>query len=773
MRGMAAAIVVVVICGISTYVMSVSTLDSMTVTLDEFYRDYRFADAFASLKRAPESTADRIRAIDGVEVVQTRVVAGASIDIEGFVQPVQAQFVSLPDEGEPLLNQLYFVDGRSVRPYRDDEVVISDAFGEAHGFVPGDKVRAIINGRRKALTIVGIARSPEFIYQIAPGSMVPDYERFGIFWVGRTPLSTAFDLQGAFNDVVLTIDANANIEDILDEIDLILSPYGGLGSYAREDQMSHFYISEELRGLDKMATIFPMIFLGVAAFLLNIVINRLVQTQREQIAVLKAFGYSNRQIGTHFLLLVSAITLIGVIGGIALGAWFGKGLGNIYMDFFRFPYLRYQLNPSVALSAVGISAIAALGGALFAVRKAANLPPAEAMRPEPPASYKQSFLERIGLKQYLTQPTRMILRHLGRHPVKSFFAVIGISFACALMLMGRFMVGIIDDVMDIQYNHAQRDDMTVTFFEPTARNAIYSINAIPGIRHSEPFRAVPVILRNENHEYRIAIQGIEPDGDLFRVINTDLDVIPLPDEGVLIPKILGSILHADVGDTLQVELLTGNRTTRAIPIAGFAEQYIGVGAYMNMKSLNRLLNEGPSISGLFLATNNEMTDEVFDDLKVMPMVAGVTSKAQVLEDYMENMAASMLTMAFVFVLFAMAISFAVIYNTARISLSERSRELASLRILGFTRAEIAYILLGELAVLTLLAIPTGFAIGWALCYYITTALATELIRYPFTMTANSYALSAMVILVSAILSGLIVRRRLYRLDLISVLKTRE
>lgn len=773
MRGMAAAIALVVVCGISTYVMSVSTLDSMTTTLEEFYQDYHFAELFASAKRAPDNTITRIEEIDGVNVVESRVVAAASIDIEGYDQPAQGQLISLPDEGGALLNQLYLVEGRSVSPYTDDEVVVSDAFAEAHAFVPGDQLRAIINGRRKQLTIVGIARSPEYIYQIAPGQLIPDFERFGILWMGRTPLSTAFDMEGAFNDVSMTLNKNANVDAITDQIDLILKPYGGLGAYGRELQSSHFYLTEELKGLGTMATIFPIIFLGVAAFLLNIVINRLIQTQREQIAVLKAFGYSNVQIGGHFLKLVACIASVGVVIGIVLGVYFGKGLSGIYMEFYRFPFLTYRLSPATIISAFGISSVAALGGALLAVRKAAMLPPAEAMRPEPPASYRESLVERLGLQRWLTQPSRMIIRHLGRHPVKSSFAVIGIAFACALMLMGRFLTGVIGEVMNIQYNFAQRDDVTITFFEPTSRSALYNLESLPGVYRGEPFRSAPVILRNANHEYRMAIQGIEPDGDLFRLINTDLEVIDLPEDGVLIPGILGSILSAAEGDTLSVEVLEGGRQMREVVVAGFVEQYIGVGAYMNLNALNRLLNEGPAISGAYLAVDNEAVTAVFDELKEVPRVAGVTSKAQVLADFNESMGQSMLAMAFVFVLFAMAIAFAVIYNTARISLSERSRELASLRILGFTRGEIAYILLGELALLTLIAIPVGFLIGAGLSYYITVALQTELLRYPFMMTSNSYALSAIVILVSAVISGLIVRRKLYRLDLISVLKTRE
>lgn len=772
-RGMALAIALVMICGVATYVMSRSTLDALTTTLDEFYEDYRFAEIFAVVKRAPESVATRVEQIRGVEVVDTRVIAGASLDIEGYGEPVQAQLISLPDEGESRLNLVYIVDGRNVEPYKGDEVVVSDAFAEAHGFRPGDEIRAVINGRRKTLIIVGIARSPEYIYQLAPGSIIPDFARFGILWMGRSPLATAFDMEGAFNDLSLTLTGDANAAQVVEELDLVLRSYGGLGAYGRDDQQSHFYITEELRQLDQMATIFPIIFLGVAAFLLNVVVNRLVQTQREQIAVLKAFGYSNFQIAVHFMLLVCGVLLMGVIGGLALGIRFGQGLAQLYTEFYRFPWLNYELNADVVVTALGVSALAAAVGTVAAVRRAAMLPPAEAMRPEPPASYRESVLEKMFSRGWLGQPTRMIIRHLSRHPVKAALAVTGIAAACALLLMGQFFSGATDYMIEIQFRMAQRDDLTVTFNEPTSYNARHSMDSIEGVDYTEVFRASPVRLRNGHKEYRSVIQGIQPRGDLFRLLNTDLSTVEVPPAGILLPPHLASILEIESEDTLVVEFLEGRRPVRSVIVAGLIEQYIGLGAYMHIDALNRLLGEGSAISGAFLAVDQMDLPAVNESLKDIPRVAGVSNRMQAIDDFYDNMGETMLVFAFFYTLFAGAISFAIIYNSARIALSERGRELASLRILGFRQSEISYILLGELAILTLIAIPVGFVLGWGLCVYIVMTLQTELIRFPFVMTGRAYSFSALVIVGSAILTALIIRRRLYKLDLITVLKTRE
>lgn len=773
MKGQALAIALVIASGIATFVMSLSTLDSLRLTQSTYYRDYRFADVFVALKRAPESLKDRIADIHGVEKVDTRVIAAVTIDIDGFPDPVTGRLISIPDVGEPLLNSLYLRQGRLIESRRDNEVVVSDAFAEAHGFLPGDRLHATINGKRKALTIVGVALTPEYILQIRPGSMFPDFERYGIFWMGRTPLATAYDMEGAFNDVALTLTAEAKTEDVIDRLDDLLKPYGGLGAYARKDQLSHRYLSEEFRQLEQMATIFPIIFLAVAAFLLNVVVSRLINTQREEIAILKAFGYSNLAIGVHYLKLVLIIVLVGGIGGLLLGIRFGQGLSNMYMDFYRFPFIAYKLRIHVVVAAVIVSSAAAIAGTLYSLRRAALLPPAEAMRPEPPVSYRESIVERMGLKRLFSQPTRMIIRHIERRPVKALLTVAGIALSCSIMMIGSFFGDAVDHMIKVQFSIAQREDISVTFVEPTSKKALYELQSLRGVQYGESFRAVPVRLRFQHRDYRTAIQGIESGGDLQRVLNTDLEPIDIPPSGLVLTDYLGKILGVRPGDRLTVEVLEGSRPIFEIPVAAFVSQYIGVSAYMELNALNRIMGEGNAISGAFLSIDSNYKQEIYDSIKEMPRVAGTVARMDAIRNFYETMGEQVLVFAFFNTLFAATIAFGVVYNSARIALSERGRELASLRVLGFTRGEISYILLGELTLLTLAAIPIGFIIGRALCAYMIVSLQTDLFRIPLVVDASTYALSAAVVFVSACISGLIVRQRLDHLDLVAVLKTKE
>ncbi|MHB0974541.1 MAG: ABC transporter permease [Thiobacillus sp.] len=775
MRGQVLAIAAVIMGGVATMVMSLSTYDSLVTTRDRFYSEYRLADVFASLKRAPQPVAERLAALPGVERLETRVRAGVKLEVAGFSDPITGQILSLPDVGEAQLNRLYFKRGRSVQPWSTDEVVLSDTFADAHHLQPGDTLAAIIHGKRKKLTVVGVAVSPEYVYQIAPGAIFPDFKRYGVLWMGRNALATAYDMKGAFNQVSLTLARDANEQDVIDRVDAILADYGGTGAYGRRDQFSNRFLSEELKQLRTMATIFPAIFLGVAAFLLNVVLSRLIALQREQIAILKAFGYSYTAIGMHYVKMVLLMALLGVAAGVALGTWFGQGLSHVYSETtFRFPYLDYRLQPGVVLIALAVSALAAVSGTLVSVLRAVRLPPAEGMRPEMPASYRTSVVERIGLQRWLAAPSRMILRHIGRRPLKSLLTVLGIACACGLMMVGNYQKGAIDFMVDVQFRQASREDLALAFIDPTSGRALHELAALPGVDYVEGYRDVPAILRFGQYRHRAALFGIQPEGRLHRSLDSRLKPVAVPPGGVVLTDYLANdILHVKPGDMLTVEVLEGSRPVRQVPVLGITQQYLGVSAYMQKDSVNALMREGNTVTGAYLAVEPGAEPELYAKLHDRPRVLGMVANKTAVQSFYATIGEFILFYNLVATVLAGAIGFGVVYNSARIALSERGRELASLRVLGFTRGEIAYILLGELALLTLAAIPVGFLVGVGLVGILVVAFQSELYRLPLILTPENYAMGASVVIVSALLSGLLLWRRLGRLDLVAVLKTRE
>ncbi len=774
LRGQAIAIALVVACGIASFVMSLSALESLELTQTTYYDRYRFAEVFAELKRAPESLTARIAQIPGVEQVQTRVVRDVTLDVPGLDEPATGRLVSLPDRQPPVLNDIFLRRGRTLEPGRSDEVLVSESFADANHLEVGDSVGAIINGRWQQLQVVGIALSPEYVYEVrGAGTLFPENKLFGVMWMGRQGLGTAFDMDGAFNNVTLTLSPGSRLEEVIDRLDSLLEIYGGIGAYGRKDQLSHNILSNELEELSNTGNFLPTLFLAIAAFLLNIVMTRLVATQREQIAVLKAFGYGSWAISSHYLKLVLALVSFGTVLGLGVGLWLGKGLTQLYTTFFSFPLLQYMASASTIASAVLVSAAAAVIGGISAVGRAMALPPAEAMRPQPPAEFRPTVVERLGLQRWFSLPTRIILRNIERAPLRAFLSVIGIGVAAAILIVGGFFGDALDLLIEVQFRNVQREDVSIAFTEPRSARVRYEVAQLPGVLQSESYRLVPARLRHDHLVRRNAVTGMEPHGELRQLVDTHLKRVELPPDGIVLTTTLAELLQVHPGDSLTVEVLEGARPVKSVSVAGTIDEMLGLSAYMDISALNQLLEEGQASSGAYLAIDPLHSKQLYDRLKELPAVTGISFREAALASFEDISANNLRVMTGVLVIFACIISFSVIYNSARIALSERERELASLRIMGFTRGEIAYILLGEQTILTVVAIPVGFAIGWGLVLLMTTAFHTELMRLPAIVTRSGYAFAFLVIALSSTLSSWVVRRRLDRLDLIAVLKTRE
>ncbi len=773
LRGQMLSIGLVVASGIMAVITMRGSYESLVEAQQSYYREMRFAEIWAPLKRAPESLRRKLEALPGVASADTRVTFMATLDLPGLDVPAQGLFVSIPEVGRPRLNDVRIRQGRYVRPGRSDEVLVSANFAEARGFRPGDTFRAVINGRARELEIVGIAISPEHTYSVPPGALFPDDERYGVIWMSRAVLGPVYQMDGAFNEVVLSVMPGADPEAVIDRIDRLLDPYGGRGAYAREDQLSHEILEGELDQNRVMGTAIPAVFLAVAAFLLNLVLGRLIATQRGEIAVLKAFGYRDVEVGSHYLLFAVAAVIGGAVFGTAFGVWLGQAYIELYGTYFDFPVLEYQLSPRLLLVAFGVSFAAAVIGALGAVRRAAGLPPAEAMRPEPPARFEAGWLERVGLGRLLPSAGRMILRNLERRPLRSFLSSLGVAFSVAILVIGLFMFDGVRFMIDLQFREIQREDLTVSFEESLPARVRFDLTRLDGVTRVETYRIEPARLRAGHREREVGLQGMAPEGLLRRIVSARGGTHPVPAEGIVLSGLLARQLDVEVGDRLEVELLEGRREHGVARVAGVVDDFLGLSAYMSRASLDRLAGGAPVVSGAYLSVAENRGHGVNARLKEAPAVAAVTSPATTLESF-ESQLADTLYIGVAFLLgFASVISVGVIYNGARISLSERGRELASLRVMGFRRGEVARLLLGEQAIVTLLAIPIGWVLGYGLSFAVAMAIQTETYRIPFIVSPRTYGLAALITIVVSALSAQIVRRRVDRLDLVTVLKTRE
>jgi len=777
MRGQAIAIALVIASGVATLVAALGTVASLEDTRTAFYQRYRFAHVFARARRAPRHLESRIADIPGVMRADTRIAHDVLVDVDGLEEPARGRLLSLPAGGLPALNDIVIRTGRRLRSGHVDEVLVNVRFAEANELRVGDTLSANINGKRRRLRIVGTAISPEFVYAISPGEVVPDNRRFGVLWMSRTALEAAFDLKGAFNDVSLTLRRDAVGGDVAAQLDDLLEPFGGTGAYGRREHPSDAFLRSELEQLRLMARVLPPIFLGVAAFLLNIVVARLVETEREQIGILKAFGYTNAAVGWTYLKLVLAIVLAGILSGWALGAWMGQGMTGLYSEYFGFPFLHYTMAPSVFAIAGVVGVVAAASGAAFAVRRATRLAPAVAMQPPPPTTYGRGsgvgFLPALGSRVTIRPVTRMLLRHIARWPARSLFTCAGMAFAVALLVSSLFFFDAIDEMMDAFFSRTQRQDVTISFTDARSENVLYEVAALPGVLAAELYRAVPVRLRHGHHSRLVAITGIDEGADLSRLVDADDVPVALPPAGLVLTSSLAKLLGATTGSLIEVEVLEGSRPMRVLPVGAVVEEFVGTAAYLPRAALTELMRESPAASGAHLLVDPLTRATLFRQLKATPLVQSVSVQEVTLTTFRAMVDEMMGAMASFYVLFASMIAIGVVYNAGRLSLSERARELASLRVLGFTLGEIAYVLLGELALLTLLALPLGCLLGYGIAAYLTASFDTELMRLPLVILPSTYGYSMLVVVMATMATSLIVARRLARLDLVAVLKARE
>lgn len=772
-KGQATAIGAVIAVGVLLLVMMSGLITSLDETRRAYYERYRLADIFAPVKRAPQHLLAELAAIPGVNTVEGRVTGHALINLSGLDIPLRAQAISIPDFRTPRLNDVYLSAGRAPSRERLDEVMLLKGFAEAHGLHPGAVLDVTMNGARHTLRIVGLAQAPEFLYTTAPGELMSDDARYAVIWMNRQSLAAAYDLDGAFNEALLSIGRDSQSQEILNAVDRLLDPYGGFGAYGLEDHTSNRFISEEIAGLRATGSAVPPIFLAVAAFLLYIVVSRMVEAERGQIGLIKAFGYTNLETGLHYFKLILAIAAGGAIVGCLLGILAGRALVDVYLLYFKFPFLIFQLEPGSFITGFTVSVGAASAGGLLVLRRVFRLTPASAMQPPVPPHYRQLGRMARSLQSALDQPSRMVVRRLTRQPGRMAGAMVGIAAGMGLSVA---MVGIMsgfNQAIDLTFNVVDQSDVSVAFNEPLSTTTLVNLRNIPGVIDAQSIRYVTAVLQHGRDKHLGAISGLPPNPRLYRAVDRAMNTIHLPGGGIILAEPLARTLNARAGDVLTIAVREGRRPTLEVPVAGIAQTLLGAPAYMDLDSLNRALGEPNRMSGAYLRIDSAQQNTVYRALKDMPTVAGVSLKQDARNALQEQMDMGAGAMRYIMLTVAGIITFGIVYNTARIAYAERARDLASLSVIGFTRSEVAFVLLGELAVVTLVALPVGSVLGYYLSFAVAAGFSTDLYQIPAQVPASGYGAAALAVLSAASLSGWLVKRDIDGSDIVSALKARE
>jgi putative ABC transport system permease protein len=774
MWSQALTIALVVASGIGGFITSLSAVDSLALARDRFYADGRFADVFAAVKRAPESLADSLREVPGVADVQTGIEAMVRVEIPGVADPIIGQLIGVDPLRPPRMNRVSVSAGQGLQAGAGSDgsipALVSEGFAQARDLKFGDKLGVVMNGRHRLLRVVGTALSPEFIFAGLWG--MPDMRGYGVFWVDHDTLAAAYDMHGAFNRVAVKLAPGAAEQSVVDGLSRRLARYGGRDVHGRVEQPSHQMLDAEIKGQRVLGTLLPAIFLAVAAFLLNVVVSRLVSTQREQIAALKALGYPNRAIGVHYLKLVLVIVLLGLALGVLVGDRLGTLLTGLYAEFFHFPSFEHRIAPSLLFTSSAITVATAVLGTLNAIIATVRLAPAEAMRPPAPGRYRRTLLERLGL-QRMGPGLRMILRNMERRPLRTALGTGGIAAAVAITIMGSFFRDAIDVVVDTQFNLGLRGSVSVWTTDAVNDSARLELARLPGVTMVEATRFVPVTLANGHRRERSLLRGYAPRPELYRVVDVDGRATLLEGRGLVLTDRLADKLGVRVGDMLQAEVLVGEPRTLTLTVGATVREMMGLNAYIDRPTLNRLLGDGDVSTGYVLMVERGREAPLLDATKGLPRSAGAFSKATMLRNMEEISARNVRIMSTILTVFAAVITVGVVYNNARISLAERGWELASLRVLGFSRAEVSGLLLGEMAIAIAIALPLGMLLGWGLVHLIADLLKSDQFFFPVVIRARTYAWAAVCVVVAGVASGLVVRRRIDRLDMVAVLKTRD
>jgi len=771
-RGPSFAVAAVVMAGVASFVALQSMVPHLRGAQQRYYASARFADVWVAVSRAPVSLAQRIAAIPGVAAVEPRVADDVVLEVPGLVGPATGRVMSHPADRELSVNRLRLQSGRRLSPWRDDEVIVSQAFASANGLAPGDSLGAVMNGRWRRLHIVGVVLTPEFIMEVKPGALFPDNRRYGVLWMAEPAVQAAFGLQDAWNEAVLTLAPGASERAVIAALDALLAPYGSLGAHGRSEQVSHRYLTDEIQQAATFGTAAPIIFLGVAAFLVNLVLARLVAAQREQIGMMKAFGFGTAALVRHYALIAGVPVFTGAAVGSAIGLWFAGNLATLYAEHYRMPDATFTPTASTVLVAFLVTGLAALVGATGAVRRVVRLPVAEAMRAEAPLRYRHSWFDRSWLHRLLSPMARLTARGILRRPGRAALAMLGMALSIAVVMVGGYAFDAIAVMRDVHFTEIQREDLAVTFTRPQGDVALHELARLPGVRRVEPTWSVPVRLRHGLHERRVAITAMMPGAELRRVVDDERRIVTPPASGLLLSSALAELLAVRTGDTVAVQVLTGARRTGTVTVRGTVDDLIGTGAWMSRGELARRTG-AVAYDGAVLLVDPQARDGVLARLRRTPGVAGLGERMAVIESFDTVMRESFNVTLVALVCFATVLSVGVVYNTARIALSERSRELASLRVLGFSQPEVAGMLFGELALLGVLSVPLGFAVGVGLCAAMAQALSSELFRLPLAISPRTFGWSVSVLIVAGVASSWLVRRRLDQVNLVAVLKTRE
>lgn len=767
----------IIAVGITCYVALQSAYHNLDLARRRYYRQCRMADFWIDLKKMPVAELDALYRVDGVSEVQTRIQSLATVDLPDKIVPINAQVISLPDRREPVLNDIVLRRGDYFGQRRRNEVIVSDKFAIANGISPGSTIHLLLNNRRQELIVVGTAISSEYTYLVSPGSLVPDPEHFGVFYVKRSFAEDVFDSEAAANQIVgrLAPESRARAGEVLQELETVLEPYGVFAATKLEFQMSHQFLNNEIEGLGGIAKVLPVIFLAVAALVLNVLITRMALRQRVVIGTFKAIGYGDRQIFFHFLKYGLCVGIAGGLLGSLLGYLASAGMTHVYRWFFEFPDLRSGFFWYTHAVGVAVSIVCAIAGSFYGARTMLKLEPAAAMRPEAPKAGGAIWIELVlaGLWRYFSAGWRMALRGLFRHRLRTMTGMFSAMMGSGLLVSGLMMTEAQSFLIDFQFFRLVRSDVDVTFESERGIDALTDVRQMPGVDYAEPQFNVACTFVNGPYRRKLGITGLRRNPRLTVPYDERGNRIVLPTSGIVVTRRLAEVMRLSPGDRVWLIPVKAQRRPVQVTVARIADSYLGLAAYAEIEFLSGLVGESLALTGVQIQVNPRRRAALFQQLKHTPGVEGVQSRNDMIQKLQETLLQNQYVFIGVLVGFAGVIFFASIVNASMVNLAERQREVATFCALGYTRWQVGAIFLRESLLTSLPGTVLGLPVGYGLTWLTAVSYNNDIVRIPVVTAPWIFATALAAAIGFALAAHSVVQWTLIRLNLLEALQVKE
>jgi len=768
LRAQTGATGILVMFGVASLVSTWSAYETLKSARDRYYQSHHLGDVFSEYKSVPSSLARKIRAIPGVDRASFRT------SVQGLIRmgdPAIARFISVPSGHDPEVNRLHLREGRMPLYRSEIEVALHEGFARAYSLHPGDTLSVQIEGSQVRVRIAGIAISPEFVYALGPGIPLSDDRHFAVVWMPDAHLNRLARMTEAFNSLAVTLRDPSQVDAVKAQMDWITRDYGVRAAYGRDRLVSARLVDQEIAQQKASAIITPLVFLGITAFLIHVIFGRLLHLQRPEIATLKALGYSDSSITGHYLGMVALMIYVGAIPGIGMGMFFGGMMARSYARFFRFPVFGFELDVRSVAVGVLIAILSGFLGALLSLQEIARLRPSQAMRAPVPKPMKRIFLR--GQGHVLSMRSRMVLRNLFSRPLRLFLTVLGISTASSVIILALSWGDITDFMILTQFQKIQHEDLDVTFRNTVASGALQELRNLRGVFEAEGVRRIPVRFRIAGFSKEAVLSAWPDTLRLRKIVAPDLKEVELPPHGVLLSDAFRRRGGIRIGQEVFMDRVDPPFQRLGFRVAGFSGDVIGIGAHLRIPELESRLDEARGINGVLLRIDPHEKEALYSRLKDSPMVASITRKDSLYYGFRHTLAAMIRTGTRLITFFGLGIAFGVVYNTIRVSFSERVREIASLRVLGLEEHEAFRILVSEVGLQLLLALPLGCVLGNGLVHWMMTSVNTEDFTFPVVVGASSYLYSMALVGLAFVLSVISMRRLSKRESILDSLKMRD